>query len=225
MLLLHGALASKNQFDKMLPMLRNEFDANAINFSGHGGEPFNTKGYTFPVFAEDILKYADAKKIDKLNIFGYSMGGYAALFFAKTHPERVNKIFTLNVKFKWDMDSTKKEMATLNAENMMLKVPSFANNLMLIHGLDFWKNVLQNTSSMMENLMKDQILTDPDLEKINIPVLLGIGDRDHTSSIAETLDVYKKLKDPQLLVLPNTPHPFEKVNQDYLIPFISHFFK
>lgn len=225
LLMLHGALSSKNQFDKILPLLKNNFDADAINFSGHGGEIFNPKGYSFPVFVNDVLKYADANKIEKLNLFGFSMGGYAALFFAKSYPEKVNKIFTLNTKFKWDLDSTKKEIAMLNAENMMLKVPSFANNLMLIHGLDFWKNVLQNTSSMMENLMKGQILTDSDFEKIDIPVLLSIGDRDQTSSIAETLDIYKKLKKPQLLVLPNTSHPFEKINHSLLIPFINDFFK
>ena len=68
LLLLHGALASKNQFDNILPHLKKDFETESINFSGHGGTLINPLGYTFPVFAEDILKYIDIKKIDKISL-------------------------------------------------------------------------------------------------------------------------------------------------------------
>src|SRR6478735_3181840 len=107
LLLLHGALGSKAQFDSIQPVLQEQgFKTDAINFSGHGGFAIPMQGYNFTVFANDILQYADANKIEKLNLFGYSMGGYAALYFAKLHPERVNRIATLNVKFNWDPLST-----------------------------------------------------------------------------------------------------------------------
>ena len=224
LLLLHGALASKHQFDDLLPHLSNDFNAGAIDFSGHGGSLMNPLGYTFPVFADDILTYINSKKIEKINLFGFSMGGYAALYFAKIHPERVAKIFTLNVKFKWDATSTKKEIAMLNAENMMLKVPSFANNLMLLHGMEMWEKVLQNASEMMTNLTKQHFLTDEDFEKMTFPVLLGVGDRDYTSGIEETLEIFRKIKTSQMLVLPNTSHPFEKIKTEIVINEIKQFF-
>src|SRR6186713_1930532 len=101
-LLLHGALASATQFDTFSPLLKNDFDARAIHFSGHGGSAIPSEGYTFDLFTRDMLNYADAHKIDKLNLFGFSMGGYAALYFAKLYPHRVRKIMTLNTKFHWD---------------------------------------------------------------------------------------------------------------------------
>src|SRR4051812_21159467 len=110
-LLLHGALASANQFDKLIPLLQPGLRAGAIHFSGHGGTLMNPMGYTFQVFADDILKYVNDKGIEKVSLFGYSMGGYAALYFAKLHPQRVQNVFTLNVKFRWDAGSTQKEMA------------------------------------------------------------------------------------------------------------------
>ncbi len=224
LLLLHGALASKNQFDSLIPHIKSQFAAEAINFSGHGGTLINPLGYTFPIFADDILKYIDAKKIDKINLFGFSMGGYAALYFAKLHPDRVEKIFTLNVKFKWDTTSTKKEIAMLNAENMLLKVPSFANNLMLLHGMEMWKNVLQSTGDMMQNLTKQHFLIDDDFDKMNFPILLGVGDRDITSNVEETIEIYRKLKQAQLMVLPNTAHPFEKIDGEVLAHHVLKFF-
>lgn len=224
LLLLHGAMASKNQFDDLMPLLNKSFKAEAVNFSGYGGKMPNTKGYTFHVFAEDILAYIDSEKIEKINIFGFSMGGYAALYFAKLHPERVDKIFTLNVKFKWDATSSQKEMAKLNTENTLLKIPSFANNLMLLQGMEMWNKFLESSNNMMAHLTSQHFLADEDFEKLTMPVLLGIGDRDFTSTIEETLEIFRKLKNAQMLVLPNTSHPFEKINTEIINEEIKRFF-
>ncbi|MFA6259860.1 MAG: alpha/beta fold hydrolase [Bacteroidia bacterium] len=224
LLLLHGALASKNQFDPFIPLLKDQFEADAINFSGHGGFSIPSHGYTFKQFATDILKYADDKKIEKINLFGFSMGGYAALYFARQYPDRVNKIFTLNVKFNWDPTSTAKETALLDADKMITKVPGYANQLMMQHGMNMWKQVLQQTSDMMTTLSKELVLTDEDFKAINMPVLLAIGDRDNTSSIEETLHVYRNLKQAQMWVLPGTPHPLDRINTGDLVKAIHSFF-
>lgn len=223
-LMLHGALAAKTQFDPLRKLIKSDLKAHAINFSGHGGALMSPLGYTFPVFAADILRYIDEHGIRKVNLFGYSMGGYAALYFAKLHPDRVEKIFTLNVKFTWDASSTQKEVAMLNAENLLLKVPSFANNLMLLHGMEMWKSVLQSTSDMMTNLTKQHFLTDEDYAKMDLPVLLAVGDKDLTSGIEQTVEIYRKLPGGRMLVLPDTPHPFEKIRLDELAPHFNHFF-
>src|SRR5687768_11706113 len=107
-LFLHGALASKNQFDEIRKSL-GDLETHAVNFPGHGGELVPSTGLTFPAFAEAILRYLDQEKLEKINLFGFSMGGYAALYFASKHPQRVNRIFTVNVKFRWDPASTAKE--------------------------------------------------------------------------------------------------------------------
>ncbi|MCU0442165.1 MAG: alpha/beta hydrolase [Bacteroidia bacterium] len=226
LLLLHGALGSKLQFTDTLSVLTDAgFAPDAINFAGHGGFAMPMQGYGFGVFADDILRYADAQQIDKINLFGYSMGGYAALYFAKLYPDRVNRIATLNVKFNWDALSTQKEVAMLNADKMIEKVPSFADKLMLQHGMNIWKQVLQQTASMMEQLSQNFVLTNEDFANIKCKVLLGIGDRDTTSSIDENLAVFKLLPNAQFWVLPNTPHPFERVNRTALVAQLQQFWK
>jgi pimeloyl-ACP methyl ester carboxylesterase len=225
LLLLHGALASKLQFDEIKPVLTEKgFNCDAINFSGHGGFSMPVQGYNFQVFANDILKYADEHKIEKLNLFGYSMGGYAALYFAKIHPERVEKIAVLNVKFSWDPLSTQKELGMLNAEKMIEKVPSFADKLMLQHGLTFWKQVIDQTAKMFEQMGKEFILTSEDVANIKVPVLIGVGDKDNTTSLDECLNIYRSLPNAQFWSLPNTPHPFDKINKDILAIQLGLFF-
>lgn len=224
LLLLHGALGSKSQFDTFAPLLADIFTTHALNFSGHGGTAMPLNGYTFDTFANDILNYLDQHKIARASLFGYSMGGYAALYFAKKYPERVDRIMTLNTKFNWDPLATAKETAMLNAEKMLEKVPAFANNLMVQHGMNIWKQVLQQTEIMMNNLASHVTLTDDELKKIDCPVVIGVSDRDTTATIDENLEVYKKLPRAHFMVFPNTPHPFEKVNHEALALQCNLFF-
>lgn len=224
-LFLHGALGSKSQFDQIVNRLNATFECHSLNFAGHGGELFPPQGLTFSTFAQNILSYLDNNGIEKINLFGFSMGGYAALYFAFLHPQRVSKIFTLNVKFNWDPISTAKEAGMLDPDKMLEKVPVFANNLMLTHGLNIWKSLLKSTSDMMKQLSETVLLSEQQLSELKQPVLLGIGDRDQTSSVAETLSVYKMLPSASLMVFPNTAHPFEKVSPELLIPAIQQFFK
>ena len=216
LLFLHGALASKSQFDEIRKALDASYITHAINFSGHGGNLIPIQGLTFPTFAADILKYLDDNKIEKVNLLGFSMGGYAAIYFATKNPDRVEKIFTINTKFKWDPTSTAKETGMLDADKMMDKVPSYVEKLTILHGMNMWKNLLKSTSQMLINMAKEYVLTNEDLASIHQPTMLAIGDRDKTSSLEETLEIYRTMKNPQLLVLPNTAHPFEKIDTDRL---------
>ena len=50
-----------------------------------------------------------------------------------------------------------------------------------------------------------------------------LGDRDKMVTLDETVEVYKNLPQAQLAILPNTPHPIEKVNTDRLASEIKSF--
>jgi len=224
-LLLHGALNSSAQFDVLKTKIDKRYDVHTLNFSGHGGSIMPLSGLNFELFVNDILNYLDLNNIEKTNLFGYSMGGYAALMFAIKYPERVEKIFTCSVKLKWDLESAAKETEFLNPEKIIEKVPAFANNLMMLHGINVWKNLLKSTSNMMLDLAKGQLLTDEDFTKFNQPILFALGDRDTTASLIDTLAVFKTVKNSQLLVLPNSPHDFSKLNLDTLSNQINLFFE
>jgi pimeloyl-ACP methyl ester carboxylesterase len=223
-LFLHGALGSSAQFNDIKEKLGTNYNVHTLNFSGHGGNFMPLNGLTFEVFVSDILSYLNTNKIEKINLFGYSMGGYAALMFAIKYPERVNKVFSCSVKLKWDIESATKELEFLNPDKMMDKVPAFANNLMMIHGINVWKNLLKNTSNMMMDLAKGKLLTDEDFLKIKCPILFAIGDRDKTASLNDTLTIYSKVNNSQLLVMPNSPHEFNQLDINVLQHHLTVFF-
>lgn len=223
-LFLHGALNSATQFDALKLNLTATYHVHTLNFSGHGGSLMPIGGLSFDIFVNDILNYLQANKLDKINLFGYSMGGYAALMFALKYPEKVDKIFTCSTKLKWDLKSAAKETEFLNPEKMLEKIPAFANNLMVLHGMNVWKNLLSNTSDMLMDLAKGKLILEEDFAKIVPPVMLAVGDKDKTANYIDTVEVFKLIPNSQLAVLPNTPHEFNKINERLLLALIFEFF-
>jgi hypothetical protein len=55
-------------------------------------------------------------------------------------------------------------------------------------------------------------------------ILIGIGDKDVMVTLEETIEVYRKLPNAALVVLPNTQHPIEKVDLKRISGEIKNFF-
>lgn len=216
LLLLHGALGARTQFEKLSHLLKESFDVHSINFTGHGGSVIPTEPFSIQMFAGDIINWLDENNIGKINIFGYSMGGYAAMYLAKHHPEKVNKIFTLATKFEWSEEISAREVKMLDAAKIKEKVPQFAKELRSRHSPQNWETVLGKTSEMMINLGKKNELTFDDISTIECCIQIGIGDRDKMVSLEESIAAYRSLKNGELQVLPNTPHPLEQVDAERL---------
>jgi len=85
-----------------------------------------------------------------MHIFGYSMGGYAAICTALKHPDRISSIMTLATVFDLSPERAQKEAAMLDPGKIELKVPSFAETLKHLHGSEKWKSLLQQKAGMMK---------------------------------------------------------------------------
>ena len=214
LLLLHGALGSAATLVPIQQALQAKYSISTLNFSGHGGQAVPQEPYSMQLFAKDILRFLDEKGIGKTHIFGYSMGGYAALYFALQHPERVGSIFTLATKFNWSPETAEKESKMLNPHKIEEKVPHFAQALATRHAPQDWKQVMHKTAEMMQHLGNAPVLTPDTLRQLQTSVRLGIGDRDNMVTIEETLWAYRLLPSASMLVLPDTRHPLETVPVD-----------
>ncbi|MBK8413500.1 MAG: alpha/beta hydrolase [Bacteroidetes bacterium] len=82
LLLLHGALADRTQFNELIPLLENEFSVHTISLPGHGKEPLGNYQFSIESFASYVLEYIQFHSLSLPLVFGYSMGGYVGLFLA-----------------------------------------------------------------------------------------------------------------------------------------------
>ena len=222
LLLLHGALGTKDQFSSLQEKLSSHFQVHSIDFEGHGNVP-SSNDFSIDLFTNNVFDYLIDNKIESTHIFGYSMGGYVGLNLALTQPGLVGKIVTLGTKFAWSKETAEKEIKMLNPEKIEEKVPAFANKLASIHSANDWKTVVHQTAKMMYKLGNGKKLTNNDLKQIEHPALIGIGSNDRMVSIEESKASADALPNGTLNIIEGFPHPIEKVNEDQLTSIIVEF--
>lgn len=225
LLLLHGALGARDQFALLAPCLVERFEIHSLDFEGHGSNLLPARPFRIEHFAENAHDYLMQCHLERVNIFGYSMGGYVALLLAKTHPHLVANIATLGTKFKWGKDIAAREIAFLDPQKIKTKVPQFAQTLAARHAIAGWEHVVERTREMMLDLgERGGIISPQDLASLTQRVRIMIGDRDTTVTLDESVASYRALANGELQISPNTPHPFEKVSVTQLANSLSDFF-
>ncbi|MEJ8844520.1 alpha/beta fold hydrolase [Lacibacter sp. H375] len=225
LLLLHGAIGSKDQLLPLADLLKNDFSVHLFNFSGHGSKPFAQEPFSIEAFANEVGEYLSTHKIQQASVFGYSMGGYVALYLAKQQPQLLSEIVTLATKFQWDETVAAKEAGMLNTEIILEKVPVFAEQLQQRHAPNDWKLVLEQTKAMLLQMGKENPLQLNDYTTIEQPVLLLLGDNDKMVTREETEAVQKAIPNSHFQLLEQTAHPIEKVNIAVLAGIIRKFCK
>jgi pimeloyl-ACP methyl ester carboxylesterase len=223
LLLLHGSLGSKEQFAALADSLQGTFKVHTLNFSGHGRRASHHHAFTLQNFAHEVLDWMNENYIKTIDIFGYSMGGYVALWLARFYPDRVGKVFTLGTKLKWNEEEAEKEIKRLNPEVAQQKVPAFAQLLSDRHGEHEWKSVMSKTALLMKDLAHTH-LTDQDFIKLQLPVLLGRGGQDNMVSFEETDYAHHLIKNSEFKIYEEVGHPVENVPTELLSEEIKRFF-
>lgn len=220
-LFLHGALGAQSQFDTLKEKLSGSYHCHSLDFFGHGQASFSDQ-FGIDAFANQVIEYVHQYELEGCHVFGYSMGGYVALFAEHAEPGLFGSIMTLGTKFNWNPESSKREAAFLDPAKIQEKVPAYADALQKLHG-DKWVQLCEKTAEMMRYLGDMPLLTNLTLSEIKLPVRLGIGDSDKMVSLEETMQAFRQLSQGSFLVMPTTPHPIEQVNMDRLAYKIEKF--
>ncbi len=224
LLLLHGALGHSSHFDPYLEPLSRYFRVHTFLFGGHGNTPIPEGGITMEDNAAQIAAYCALHQLEDIAIFGFSMGGYSALYYALQHPGKVNSVMTLGTKFNWTEEGAAAESKMLLPDVITTKVPQYAQQLAVQHGEDNWKLLLPALSGMMSRLGKQPLLQD-NLAELKIPVQITVGDKDSMVTVEESLEVYRRLPQGKLSVLPGTKHPIDKVRPSLLLDAMKDFWQ
>ena len=94
LLLLHGFTGSSSTWDYFRSKLEQSFRVIAVDLPGHGQSsvPDDPERYSLDRLSADLARVLDDLEIDRAAVFGYSMGGRAALRFALNEPTRLNAL-------------------------------------------------------------------------------------------------------------------------------------
>ncbi len=223
LILLHGALGDATQLAPLAARMGDHQRVITLEFEGHGLTPLRDRPLRMESFAEAVLDAMNERSMDRADFFGYSMGGYVALYLAAAAPNRVARVATLATKLAWTPEIAARECAMLDAATIRAKVPKFAAALEARHRGAGWEKLLERTAEMLTDLGQHPRITDDVLAAITQPVRISVGDRDATVTIDECADAVRQLKNGELEVHPRTPHPFEKAPLDRVARSLAEF--
>ncbi|MEL7249258.1 MAG: alpha/beta fold hydrolase [Bacteroidota bacterium] len=221
LILLHGALGSAQTMQSLQQALAPDFDIHTLDFLGHGPSP--AQAFDIPTLAQQVKNYIQSTGLEQPHIFGYSMGGYVALYLAQQMPTLVGRIITLGTKFAWSPEIAAKSIRGIQADKIEEKVPQFASYLKSLHGETEWRTLLLHTADMMKDLGVSAPLNTTNATQIANTALICLGDEDNMVSHEETSSFAEAMPQGQFQLLPQTQHPIQKVDSNALAPHLRSF--
>jgi len=100
LVLLHGALSAiGTSFSKVLPQLSSTRQVIAVEQQAHGHTADIDRPLTYEQMADDTAALLQQLRIEKADLFGWSMGAGIALQIAIRHPEVVRKLVLASVTY------------------------------------------------------------------------------------------------------------------------------
>ncbi|MCC3159831.1 alpha/beta hydrolase [Hymenobacter sp. 15J16-1T3B] len=212
LLLLHGALGSARQLQPLAERLAADFEVHTFSFGGHGGQPLDAARFTMTHFAAEVSYFLAAHGLDQVHVFGYSMGGYAAVLSAASDPGRIRSITTYGTRFDWSPETAAAETAMLEPAKMQAKIPQYVEQLQQAHAPTEWHAVVEATAAMLRELGEAPPLHELNLSRLSIPVQVLVGELDKTAGVESSRQFAAYLPEATFEVLPNTPHPLERAD-------------
>ncbi|KQX31632.1 oxidoreductase [Ensifer sp. Root423] len=233
LVVLHGAYMNIPSMGAIIPKLAETHKVYAIEFQGHGHTTDIERPITYPNLADDVAAFMDAVKLEKADVFGYSMGAAAGLQLAIRHPDKVNKLAAASVGY--DAEGWQPEFKAFIPQmtvEMFVGMPFSEDYRKLAANPDGFPDLVKK----LIQLEKEPMAWEPDVKALKTPVLVIAGDADvatleHTVALFRLLgggamgDMGKPLSPSRLAILPATSHTAVINQTELLEAFIEPFLK
>jgi pimeloyl-ACP methyl ester carboxylesterase len=202
LLLLHGAFLTAESWGRLVPELARSRQVIAVELQGHGHTADVDRPLGFGQMAEDAAALLREIKVERADVYGYSMGGTVALALAARHPALVRKLIvhgSIYDKQGWEPEAFKQFSAL---------PPDFAPPPLK----DPYDKVAPDpkhwpvlVAKLKEMEMGFEGLPAADLKAITAPTLIIMGDREGLRP-EHAVAMYRLIPKAQLAILPGADH-------------------
>jgi pimeloyl-ACP methyl ester carboxylesterase len=200
LLLLHGGAGSIPE--KWLRFFTPQFRVIAPEQMGHGRTAdLIERPFHYHDMAEDTVELMGRLGIESAVIAGYSDGGIIGLDIAIHHPERVTKLAVSGANARFDGYTTENQEFARSFDPGSQPVSDGYAHLSP-DGAEHWPVVLGRLKTMWA---AEPSFTNGELQSIEAPTLLIIGDRDIVTP-EHAVEMFRTIPAAQLCVVPDSGH-------------------
>jgi pimeloyl-ACP methyl ester carboxylesterase len=222
LVLLHGAFGTAEGWGTVLPNLVKSHRVIVVELQGHGRTADIDRPLSFEQMAEDTAALLQQLKIQKTDVFGYSMGGGVAVALAIKHPNLVRKLAILGAgtgatKDTYDPESYKqfKSMTPENFNFPQVKDPY----LKLAPDPSKWPVLVSKIIKMDDNFKG---FAEKDVKSIKAETLVMMGDHDAVRP-EHAAEVARLIPNAQLAIIQGGDHFVLFINPDKVLSILMPF--
>jgi pimeloyl-ACP methyl ester carboxylesterase len=223
LVLIHGALGSADELEKIAHLLDEDFAVFYYEIPGHGKRKNELANFDPAFIIDDFIKFLENS--GPSYIFGFSLGGYLALSAAQKNSKDILGVITLGTKFNWTPETAARETKALGLDFLQKKVPDFYQYLVSLHG-EHLPELLKATADFMITLGGSPIITPTSVQQISVPVRIIRGGKDKMVGSEESNRIANAISDAIYFEIPHFIHPIgylkkERVAQMIRIQLLS----
>ena len=205
LLLIHGCGADISSMANQIDHFRNKYRVIVADSRGQGRSELKTDSLTYDQMTSDWEGLVNHLKLDSVNVLGWSDGGIIALKMAVSQKADVKKIIAMGANLRPDTTAVNAHAPAYVKEDLV-KV-----NKMIAAG-----DTSQNWN--LEKQLNELLLYQPNIshaevQKINVPVLVMVGDRDIIKN-EHAVEIYNNLNKGQLCIMPGLTHVAPRNNPE-----------
>lgn len=197
LLLIHGSFTRGDEsFAALMPRLAPRRRVLCPDLRGHGRSESPSLFWDAPLLARDLWAFLDALNAPRAHLVGHSMGGDVALLMAASAPERTLSLVSIGSGGSANPGLVRylDKLERLEGSGRLEDSPFFAklaDDHMPAHRGD-WRTFFRVT---IESCMRHPQLTDADLARLTMPVLLVRGSLDELVSDDEVERLARRCPD------------------------------
>jgi len=220
LVLLHGFLESLDIWESFSKQLSEHFNVITIDLPGHGDSGSFGEVHSMELMAETVNAVLDHLKIEKCVVAGHSMGGYVAVHFAATYPEKVKGFGFFHSHAGVDTPEARNNrdrVITILNKNYITWVNQFIPDLFATCNKDKFIPEIKHLQQIAGKMNASQIIAaqmgmrDREsklafLETTDLPVFYIIGKDDSKMVVSKVMEQILLPKHCELLLLANVGH-------------------
>jgi pimeloyl-ACP methyl ester carboxylesterase len=219
-----GLTRSIKDFEYCIPELAKHYMVIAPDTPGQGrSEQADTLTYT--VLLDFMSQLIDKLQVDSVYVMGWSDGAITGILLAEKKPDKVKKVIAVGAN-----NGLRRAISPVIPINSVTPPPLDAWEKNHKEDIDQymnklprdWKKLLNDLNIMW--YQKDEYFSDSVYGRINIPVMIVLGDRDDIIT-EHGLEMHRLIKGSQFCVLPNTSHEAFAKKPDLITKIAIDFFK
>jgi pimeloyl-ACP methyl ester carboxylesterase len=225
LLLSGGGLGrSIKDFENCIPGLAEHYRVIAPDSPGQGrSEQADT--LTYEVLLEFTSRLIDSLQIDSAYVMGWSDGGITGILLAEKRPDKIRKVIAVGannglrggIPPEIPIDSVHPMTLDYFEKNNKELIERYMNTLPRD-----WRKQVSDLNNMW--YQKESYFSDSIYGRINIPVMIVLGDRDEMI-VEHGLEMHRLIKGSEFCVLPNTTHEVFAERPDLINKIAIDFFK